>query len=364
MLGSMFHANKNKQLFSIFVILSIGISMLCIHVTLATARNEYESSLNINYLSSIAISLKNEKTELNIDKTLQDSYKDELLNVLFLTKTEDGTTLIGWYGYKQTSWFPHMEGRFFSYDEYKKKKNVVYVDDEEYVSLSEKEQKEIKIDGVNYEIIGSGSIGSFNLRAAISPESDQTILQSENENDYLFRIIPSSVFVEKYSPELVFVQFNNPSYKELEEKCNELETLFPHATVTMPKDNSDSFLLIEKLKRSSAGIFLAICVTISTIGIMMEWVSMSKNTIYTYLLCGASKKKVAFSIYAEWIFYYILALFFALILQKILSKFLSMIGAQFLPDWQDLVIEFILFSILTWAATRKKMKKSLELGLG
>lgn len=61
-LNCMKHALKNKFLL-LFVILSIAAAMFCIDMMLASAQNEYESTLNINSLSSIAMFFDSETVQ-------------------------------------------------------------------------------------------------------------------------------------------------------------------------------------------------------------------------------------------------------------------------------------------------------------
>ena len=93
-------------------------AMLCVNITLASAQHEYESTLGINYFSTITISAdKGFAENEDIYDTLTSLFPNNLNNVLYITKAPDNSTLIGWQGYNITNWFAHIDGRFFSYDE-------------------------------------------------------------------------------------------------------------------------------------------------------------------------------------------------------------------------------------------------------
>lgn len=358
-LNCMKHALKNKFLL-LFVVLSIAAAMFCIDMTLASAQNEYESTLNINSLSSIAMFFDSETVQTDeIDKTLNSLFPTELRNVIYITKTDDGTTLIGWQGYNQTNWFPHINGRFFSFDEVENEAKVAYIPTDDYGKLGSDENGNIKIDidGESYSVIGAGWCNPYNFKSAISEDSPQDIFVSDFAKDYTFRIIPYTTFFQNYSPELVLIHFEHPSYSFLKEKKAVLEKYFETAAVTMPKENSDEYLLTQKAVRAAIGVVLSLLLIVSVIGIMQEWLKINSNRYYVFVLCGAGQRKIFLLILAEWLTYTVIGLLLSLGIQYCCLPLLSEIGAGYMPKLAEIAAQFILFYSVTVLMSAKNIKK-------
>lgn len=357
-LNCMKHALKNKFLL-LFVVLSIAAAMFCIDMTLASAQNEYESTLNINSLSSIAMFFDSETVQTDeIDKTLNSLFPTELRNVIYITKTDDGTTLIGWQGYNQTNWFPHINGRFFSFEEVENEEKVAYISTEDYGELESDENGNIKIDidGESYLVIGAGWSSPYNFKSAISEDSPQDIFVSDFAKDYTFRIIPYTTFFQNYSPELVLIHFEHPSFSFLKEKKAVLERYFESAAVTMPKENSDEYLLTQKAVRAAIGVVLSLLLFVSVIGIMQEWLKINSNRYYVFVLCGAGQRKIVFLILAEWLTYTVIGLLLSLGIQYCCLPLLSEIGAGYMPKLAEIAAQLILFYLVAVLLLLKKIK--------
>lgn len=357
-LNCMKHALKNKFLL-LFVVLSIAAAMFCIDMTLASAQNEYESTLNINSLSSVAMFFDSETIQTDeIDQTLNSLFPTELRNVIYITKTDDGTTLIGWQGYNQTNWFPHINGRFFSFDEVENEAKVAYIPTDDYGKLGSDENGNIKIDidGESYSVIGAGWCNPYNFKSAISEDSPQDIFVSDFAKDYTFRIIPYTTFFQNYSPELVLIHFEHPSFSFLKEKKAVLERYFESAAVTMPKENSDEYLLTQKAVRAAIGVVLSLLLFVSVIGIMQEWLKINSNRYYVFVLCGAGQRKIVFLILAEWLTYTVIGLLLSLGIQYCCLPLLSEIGAGYMPKLAEIAAQLILFYLVAVLLLLKKIK--------
>lgn len=353
------NALKNKILL-LFVLLSISAAILCVNITLASAQNEYENTLNINYLSTIAISFEDKTAQKeDLYKTINSLFPANLRNVLYITKTSDNSTLIGWQGYNTSNWFPHTNGRFFSFDEVENNEKVVYITYDEYGKLvtSENSNKKINIDGEIYDIVGAGWLTPFNFKNSISDESTQQIFVSDSSKDYSFRILPYTTFFKNYFPELVLIQFDNLTYSQLKEKMNILENSFSDAIITMPKENSDQLLFSEKAVRALIGILLSLLIYISIVGIMQEWLKINSKRYYVFVLCGARQIKIVFLILLEWLTYVIIALFLSLGIQFCLLPMLSTIGAGYMPTYIEVFAQLIVFYFFTISLSFKKIKK-------
>lgn len=335
-------------------------AVLCVNITLASAQNEYEGRLNVNFMSTIAISLDKETMQNEeMYNKINATSPSNLQNVLYVTKTADNTTLIGWQGFNPNNWFPHIDGRFFSYDEVKNKENAVYISSDEYGALfsSGDDGEEIKIDGETYNIVGAGVLTPYNFMHPISDNSPQQIFVSAVSTDYSFRIIPYTTFFQKYSPELILVQYGGLSLAQLTEKAEMLKNCFENATVTLPRENSNNYLLIQKFVRGSIGIILSLLIYISVIGIMQEWLKINSKRYYVFVLCGATQRKIVFLILLEWFTYVTVAVFAAVGIQYCLLPFLTILKAGAMPTALEFFGQLIGFFLVIVLFSLKKITK-------
>lgn len=339
-------------------------AMLCVNITLASAQHEYESTLGINYFSTITISAQKGFAENeDIYNTLTSLFSNNLNNVLYITKASDNSTLIGWQGYNITNWFPHNDGRFFSYDEVENNEKAVYISFDEYGDLIESGVSDdgINIDGENYKIVGTGYLTPWNIMSSISEESPQKIFVSEKSRDYSFRIIPYTTFFQSYSPELILVQFDNITHSQLIEKAEILKECFSEAVVTLPGENSNEYLFNQKAVRGSIGVILSLLIYISVIGIMQEWLKINSKRYYVFALCGARQNKIVSLILLEWLTYLTVAALMALGIQYCLLPFLTMLRAGYMPTFAELLVHLITFYLVIVLFSLKKIRKITDI---
>lgn len=349
---------KSHKLLLSFILLGITAGMFCISMTLGSARGDYESSLNINYLTTITLSFnRDDPRRKEAFSQLDGSFRKELLNTLYLTKAQDGTLLIGWDGSGHTNWFPHGSGRFFRQSEVRAKEKVAYITSDEYAELAKTGRTDsVTIDGSEYQIVGTGWISPFNLKYPISEASTQQLLQSEDNADYRFCIIPYSTFLETYVPELILVQFNHVDYATLAARRTQLAQMFPDAEVTMPSESSDQYLQVEKAKRSAVGTLFAVIIGVSVLGLMLEWLKLNRKQYYVYLICGATRRQMIGLILAEWFLYLLVGTCLAVAIHAALLPWLKPIGAGYLPEWGDMAFFCLLFYICSILASLKRMR--------
>lgn len=355
----------NRKILSAFLIVGYLSVFLCLFFTASSAKDEYESSLNINYLSSVSFTVdeENQIDDSRDYSALLEKNFDDLLNVLYITNDAEGNTIIGWYGYEPAHWFPLSTGRFFTFSDNENRNNVVYIGDSEYSGLIGK-QSSLSLNGYDFEIIGSGYLSPFNFRYPINSKSEQKIFVSTMTEDYSFRIIPYTVFFDNYSPELILVQFNNPSYSDLKERCNKLEELLPGTTVLLPDKSSDMYLVTEKIKRMSVGAFLSATILISMIGIFSEFIKIRKNLLRTFYICGLSTGKLQLIVCLEQFLYIIVAEITVIVFQVLLKEHLAVIGVGSVPEIGEILfITILIFSIMIIGA-HNRIKKIQMLSVG
>ncbi len=357
------NAFKNKLLL-LFVLLSMTAAMLCVNITLASAQHEYESTLGINYFSTITISASKEFAENeDIYDTLTSLFPNDLNNVLYITKTPDNSTLIGWQGYNITNWFAHVDGRFFSYDEVENNEKAVYITFDEYGALIKSGVLDdgINIDGENYKIVGSGFFTPWNFMFSISEESPQQIFISEISRDYSFRIIPYTTFFQSYSPELILVHFDDVTRSQLKEKAEILKECFSEAVVTLTGENSNEYLFNQKAVRGSIGVILSLLIYISVIGIMQEWLKINSKRYYVFALCGARQSKIVSLILLEWLTYLTVAALMALGIQYCLLPFLTTLRAGYMPTFTEVLVHLITFYLFIVLFSLKNIRKITDI---
>lgn len=339
-------------------------AMLCVNITLASAQHEYEHSIGINYFSTITIATdKGFAENEDVYDTLTSLFPNNLKNVLYITKTSDNSTLIGWQGYNIGHWFPHIDGRFFSFDEVENNEKAVYISSDEYGKLIESGASDdgINIDGESYKIIGTGYLTPWNIMSPIGEDSPQTIFISEMPSDYSFRIIPYTTFFESYSPELILVHFGSNTYSQLKEKMEILKEHFSEAVITMPGENSNEYLFNQKAVRGSIGIILTLLIYISVIGIMQEWLKINSKRYYVFALCGARQSKIVSLILLEWLTYLIIAALMALGIQYCLLPFLTTLKAGYMPTFPEMLVHLITFYLVIVLFYLKKIRKTTDI---
>lgn len=360
---SLRQAIKSHKLLLSFILLGITAGMFCISMTLGSARGDYENSLNINYLTTVTVSFESEDaSRADAFSQMESGFQGELLNVLSITKAQDGTLLVGWYGSAQTHWFPHVNGRFFRQSEVKAGERVAYITHDEYTGLVKEGRTDtVQIDGLNYRIVGTGWISPFNLKYPISESSSQQLLQSEDNADYRFCIIPYSTFLKTYAPELILVQFDHMDYQTLEARCAQLAQMFPDAEVTMPSESSEHYLQAEKAKRSAIGALFAVIIGVSVLGLMMEWLKLNRKQYYVFLLCGATRRQTVGLILLEWFSYLLAGTCLAVGLHAAFLPWMDVFGAGYLPEWKDIVLFFLLFYGISVMASLKKIHSYVDI---
>ena len=356
---------QNHPIMILLLFLGVATAIFCMNVTLAAARDYFEKSNASANMTTIAVSFP-EGTEpgAELADVFEENYLAETETALFIYQKSDNDFIIGWNGDNVSYFFPHVEGRIFTHEEIENHSKVAYINYQKYNELANTANgRRIQIDGEEYAVVGCGWISIFNLLDPIDKDSTQTILPQEEDMQGfspLVQIIPYTVFCEKYSPQLVLLQFKSYEPEKLEEKVALLQQDFPDATVTMPRVNAELYYTGQKLWHSIAGLFLAAILWCSLSGMMQEWLKMNHKKYRVYLICGMAKGKILLQIFGEWLLLFILAAALAVLAQWLLQPLLSLFNAGYMPDALDAVLVPAAFYILSILFSIKSIRRVLK----
>lgn len=356
---------QNHPVIVLFLFLGVATAIFCMNVTLAAARDYFEKSNASANMTTIAISMPDSaKPKADLPAVFEEKYLADTETALFIFQRSDNHYIIGWNGDDVSYFFPHIDGRIFTQEEIDNHSRVTYINFQKYDELEKAGHADkMKIDDEEYAIIGCGWISIFNLFDPIDKDSPQTILSREEDMQGfspLVQIIPYTVFFEKYSPQLILLQFKFYEPEKLEETAALLQQDFPDATVTMPRVNADLYYTGQKLWHSIAGLFLAAILWCSLSGMMQEWLKMNHKKYRVYLICGMAKGKILLQIFGEWLLLFILAAALATLAQWLLQPLLSLFHAGYMPDAPDMVLVPTAFYLLSILFSIKSIRRVLK----
>lgn len=356
---------QNHPVIVLFLFLGVTTAIFCMNVTLAAARDYFEKSNASANMTTIAVSFPDgAEPSADLSAVFEENYLADTETALFIFQKSDNDFIIGWNGDDVSYFFPHVEGRIFTHEEIENHSRVAYINYQKYNELANTGgERTIQIDDEEYSIVGCGWIAIFNLLDPIDKDSPQTILSQEEDMQGfspLVQIIPYTVFFEKYSPQLILLQFKYYEPEKLEETVALLQQDFPDATVTMPRVNADLYYTGQKLWHSIAGLFLAAILWCSLSGMMQEWLKMNHKKNRVYLICGMAKGKILLQILGEWLLLFILAAALATLAQWLLQPLLSLFHAGYMPDAPDAVLVPAAFYILSILFSIKSIRRVLK----
>ena len=337
---------QNHPVIVLFLFLGVTTAIFCMNVTLAAARDYFEKTNGSHEMTTIAVSFPEDaEPGAELADVFEKNYLADNETALFILRAPDDAYIIGWNGDDVSYFFPHVEGRIFTHEEIENHSRVAYISDKKYNELAQAGKADkIRIDDEEYTIVGCGWITIFNLLYPIDKDSPQTILSQEEDMQGfspLVQIIPYTVFCEKYSPQLVLLQFKFYEPEKLEEKVALLQQDFPDATVTMPRVNAELYYTGQKLWHSIAGLFLAAILWCSLSGMMQEWLKMNHKKYRVLLL-------------------FILAAALATLAQWLLQPLLSLFHAGYMPDALDAVLVPAAFYLLSILFSIKSIRRVLK----
>ena len=356
---------QNHPVIVLFLFLGVVTAIFCMNVTLAAARDYFEKTNGSHEMTTIAVSFpEGAEPGAELADVFEENYLADTETALFILRTPDDDFIIGWNGDDVSYFFAHWDGRIFTQEEIANHSRVAYINFQKYNELEKAGHADkIKIDNEEYAIVGCGGITIFNLINPIAKDSPQTILSREEDMQGfspLVQIIPYTVFCEKYSPQLILLQFKFYEPEKLEEKVALLQQDFPDATVTMPRVNAELYYTGQKLWHSIAGLFLAAILWCSLSGMMQEWLKMNHKKYRVYLICGMAKGKILLQILGEWLLLFILAAALAVLAQWLLQPLLSLFNAGYMPDAPDMVLVPTAFYLLSVLFSIKSIRRVLK----
>lgn len=359
---------------ALFIVISVAAALFCVNVLLGYAQTKYLIFTGVNYYSTLTIVDQGdnpvlEKVQSFVEENIVDENTDlQISNCLYFTATEENIGVIGWYGEKQTRWFPHVSGTFFTEAQMQDGQNVIYLTSAEYMELEDK--RWLRMDGIDYEIIGTGWIVDRNFMIAISEESSQNVfVERENKGystqleglAYVYRVIPYAAYVERYEPDLMFLQFDRITNRQLKKVMDQLNSEFPQLDITMPAENSDEEREEQKRIYGSRGAILACLVWLILITVVREWISVNRRGYRVFRICGAKRVQISGMILLELGILFLAGLFIALVSQKLCFQVLANFGVKDMPTMAEAIMTMLSLYLMTGIVSVRKIVGSFSL---
>lgn len=345
---------------SLMLFLGMLVSALCISITLGSAAGKYDTATGHSECASLTVVLPDDggKTAARLPDALVKLFGDEIANVLYLAPGQDNTFYIGWQGYEQQRWFPHVSGRFFTHEEQELGADVVYLS----MEMPEASQSEITIDGAVCQVVGVGWIVPFNIYFAIAKDSPAyPILTGYDTSDWKVYVRPYKAFLRQYVPVQVQVHFNRAALEELEEFQSLLQTAFPETRVELPPEDSGVVLREQQQFWGTRGLVLSLIAGITMVQLMREWTAFYRRELYIYHLCGLTRRRCRAMIYGQWFLCYAAAAGLALLVHRALFPVLEPAFADFLPRPGAYLGALLFLLLLTVAYSWRTVRACLDM---
>lgn len=359
---------------ALFIVISVAAALFCVNVLLGYAQTKFLIFTGVNYYSTLTIvdqcdDSVLEKVQSFVEENIVGENTDlQISNYLYFTATEENIGVIGWYGEKQTRWFPHVSGTFFTEAQMQDGQNVIYLTNAEYMELEDK--RWLRMDGIDYEIIGTGWIVDRNFMITISEKSSQNVfVEKENKTyanqleglAYVYRVIPYAAYIDRYEPDLMFLQFDRITNRQLKKVMDQLNSEFPQLDITMPAENSDEEREEQKRIYGSRGAILACLVWLILITVVREWISVNRRGYRVFRICGAKRVQISGMILLELGILFLAGLFIALVSQKLCFQVLANFGVKDMPTMAEAIMTMLLLYLMTGIVSVRKIVGSFSL---
>lgn len=343
---------RNKAV-TLLLVLGITISMFCISTTQGVAQRFYGYISSWTEYSTITVDL-NGKNIKQFPDWLTSHYGEEIVNTLYLTKTDDNAVVIGWQGTEAGRWFPITSGRFFAQEE--KCENLIVLSEREQSKTLEREV--VNICGVDMRIIGIGDFIPFHFSLGISPNSKQSLFDVQDCNIY---IIPYETFLELYRPQQIVVQFAGLNQQLTNTRIPEIQEYLGNDSVYPPLKASDYALTEEQLRRALESMVLCLLAGVTIIQLMEQWLAFIRREIYVYRLCGMKQIRCILFVYAQWLLILVLSALLALGIHALCLPVLSYFDADILPNITMYTLLAAVVFTLSVAFTFRKVRGVCDL---
>lgn len=359
---SLYRNIRRNRTVNLMLFLGLFIAVFCISIMLGFAFGQYETVAGYTSYATLSI-IPNEDMLSDINDfpaLLEELYGKNLANVLYISRNNKESLLIGWQGTSADRWFPYTAGRFFTEQEQNMGEKVAFVSQNQNLSS-------IDIDGEVYEVIGSGWIEKYNIKIAISDNVKIDIFSSEAEgNDETYiQIIPYKCFTQNSIPILILIHFDFASTKDLLTYSQILQEKYPNTEIYLPNEDSDEILIYQQIQGIIRALILGLIAGITIIQLAHQWGEFYKKELYVYYLCGMERLKCWFILLGHWAIYFIVASITAIAVHKLCFPFLNIIEADYSPQIIPLVIVLILlFGITSIFSFRGVMSHLYSQGQG
>ena len=346
----------------LLVILLSGIivTMYCICAMLGTAMSEYETAQNWNDYTSLTVNPEDISASeiVRMNQYLDRANNENIVNIIYLTRGENGIYMIGWDGTEQTRWFGHEIGRFFTEEEIQAGEKLAYVSN----SFQEYDKsKEIRIGDELYEKIGSTTIIPYFLTYMIPDESNVHLFTEETPYDeqggyarekyFKFIIIPVTCYLEKYQPDQILIQINQADGKKMKQYKKTLEKEFPGIQVCLPKNMAETRLTEKTIQYIRKSLILSLITGFTIFQLIIQWIKSSIHEFSVYHLYGLTSGNVVWMIYGRLLIYYLIGGVMAAVLHRITLPILRFIYQESVPSYAVLALMLGLVFLLICLGT-------------
>lgn len=349
---------KNKLLTAI-MLLGVITAVFCISALLGSAAWQFGVFTGKNEYATLTMDVEGELPE-NFPEQVEAIAPENIANVLYLMPPSDGTSrrmVLGWQGIRQTRWFPHVSGRFFTNEEQEQGAQIAYYSDRFGSTMPS-----ITIDGEDYPVVGFGYILPFNIQHSISSKSQHPVLtraDCEGGDAFDFVILPYKVFLEKYTPTQVLIQFERATERKLEENAARLSAMYPESLISLPDYSSEQANLSLQVGESVKGLLLALLASITIVQLMQEWAGSYREQLKVYYLCGMPRRQCIGLLYFHWFCYYLFCCVIGVGLHSTLRPWLAAMRSeeapQLIPLLLSLTVQYGFTILLSYRGIRKRI---------
>lgn len=320
--------------------------------------------------------------------TLMQNYLDEtthtdIVNVLWVSDVkvssvseEDMFSVVGWRGLEPHRWFGMVDGRFFTAEEIESDAETAYIS-KDFIGFTDFQYNDyFSIDAKDYEVIGTGFMGSFTLYEGIyahNPRNNMPINEDYDPHNMdarhevidttgLMAIVPYRTFLKYNFPvTMARMQFATVTPDRINSLSRELEDFFSGYTVVAPESPFDYFAEGRRIMMF-AGFIVVLISMAAFISLYHQWITMNRKQYGVYLLCGASRSFVMLSLVFQWLILLVAGFASSILAFYIMFPLLSLFNANIFPTASEMGRIFFamiaITSILNVPSIRRLLKPS------
>lgn len=342
---------KRSFMFLLVIILGIS-SALSTHIIAAGVIDE-DVAKQREYPSYNTITLTNLST---LDESVYEKIvsMDHVKNAFCFFPSEEGYTLVGWYGESPDRWFPLGEGRFVSKEPSEK---TAYTSSDIAQYEPNKEQQ-ITVGEQKFTVVGSTALWFLNLTTGL----DKNLFSNNGFQSQFVFIHLSELLQMNFSDGCLRIHFEPGSigsnrFGQIARDI--LGTSYDENTLHLPSDPAKDFLA------ANTAFFVLIgslCLLSYMNVIAMYWfyLSTQKRTYHIYTIVGAKKKQLLTLLLVNYLTLFVISFGLAVLFSALMKPLFGMITVSYSLSWNALLPVFGFELLVTSIISIPKMSNLLK----